>query len=814
MFARLEDIDCKVDYFGGKAMNLAKLVQHEVRVPNGFAMSFAAFEKYLSYNQIEHRKEVVLSQSVQIQLKLQSGTFPKEVKDEWEQYFTQLKEMTKAKEYVVRSSCSCEDSGKTSMAGIFETFANLHSFEELEKAAKACYASMYSDKAIAWMLKNHINIESARMGLVIQEFIPGHPSGVMFTVDTVTMKDDVICINTVDDVCSNFVDGSNASRMYQVDKVTGNRIEDDSINKIQVASSQMQNDFLEQDLIFKLYETAKKVEDIFHCYQDIEWTTANKQIVVLQARPVTTFYKQQPFEIQWKDEKESQNTWFRLCEQPCPPILKKVYETEAANIAKGAFDAALRMELYGDLTEQNGYYYGGSKELNEEALQRNAKRYEGFIEVNSLLEKEVFIDVVLPELESDVDHMMKLYQEPVDAIQCLSLLDASVSYIEKCARLHDLASKSADMIIYAFTDYCISKCKTITSNDIFDLLYSESLMSKERKALLSIVNEIKSDKQLSTMFSECLFDELLYARLQVLPHAKQLLDDLDEYCKTYGISGNVFDVALPEICYENPVVCLRKVRSILNVNDIQQVEQSVITTRQNKIENQFVHNLHSDEEKQEFNRRLKLARKAFLAKDNHHVSMDSMPRGLFRLAISRCAKILVSQGVLQSKEDIIYLTVDEVRDLLHIQNQNMSNLMNERKAMYEKQIHMVPPEIIGNLEINFDYPQGSQKQYQSEMNGVSGLKKKVTGTAYFSVPNCAKEDMILVLPNGHSDIMDILEHVKGIIFEGGSPYDHLGIIAREWNIPTLYYVSDVFHNVKPGDRLELDGIDGKVRILV
>jgi rifampicin phosphotransferase len=52
-----------------------------------------------------------------------------------------------------------------------------------------------------------------------------------------------------------------------------------------------------------------------------------------------------------------------------------------------------------------------------------------------------------------------------------------------------------------------------------------------------------------------------------------------------------------------------------------------------------------------------------------------------------------------------------------------------------------------------------------------------------------------------------------LIFEGGSPFDHLGIIAREMNIPAVYYVKDACKLLKNGDEVELDGLNGQVVLL-
>jgi pyruvate,water dikinase len=138
-----------------------------------------------------------------------------------------------------------------------------------------------------------------------------------------------------------------------------------------------------------------------------------------------------------------------------------------------------------------------------------------------------------------------------------------------------------------------------------------------------------------------------------------------------------------------------------------------------------------------------------------------------------------------------------------------------RKELFKKQTRLLPSPMIGfvpeGLDFNF---YGNSHDAKSSLKGVSGLKKIVVGKVHIGLPQYLDDDYILVLPTGHfSDIIHILGYVKGIIFEGGAPYDHLGIIAREMDIPTLYYVHGVSNVLKTGDNIKLDGVNGEILVL-
>ncbi|MBW9156628.1 hypothetical protein G9F71_019325 [Clostridium sp. FP2] len=72
------------------------------------------------------------------------------------------------------------------------------------------------------------------------------------------------------------------------------------------------------------------------------------------------------------------------------------------------------------------------------------------------------------------------------------------------------------------------------------------------------------------------------------------------------------------------------------------------------------------------------------------------------------------------------------------------------------------------------------------------------------------------VPNGFalsSEFEPIVNHVKGVIVESGSPFDHLGILAREMNIPVIYNVKNAMSILKEGDEALLDGFVGEVKII-
>ena len=76
------------------------------------------------------------------------------------------------------------------------------------------------------------------------------------------------------------------------------------------------------------------------------------------------------------------------------------------------------------------------------------------------------------------------------------------------------------------------------------------------------------------------------------------------------------------------------------------------------------------------------------------------------------------------------------------------------------------------------------------------------------------EDFILVL----GDVRDmhpaaVSRAIKGLIVANGSPFDHIGIVTREYGIPAIFGATNAPQVIHNGDTVELDGKSGIARVV-
>ena len=215
---------------GGKAENLAKLIQANLPVPDGIAVGLSAFDN--------------------------SSKLLEDAKHQIEQYIKQNKL------YAVRSSALAEDADGASWAGQFETYLDTKP-EDVMVKVELCHNSAKS-RAKAYA-KDKTTTENFDIAVVVQEMLKPEYAGVLFTKDPVTGKD-LLVTEYVEGLGEELVSG----------RADPKRIELNSDKQVKAPFDTQQ-----------LAQLASRVEQLFGVPQDIEWVWAESKIWLVQARPIT-----------------------------------------------------------------------------------------------------------------------------------------------------------------------------------------------------------------------------------------------------------------------------------------------------------------------------------------------------------------------------------------------------------------------------------------------------------------------------------------------------------------------------------------------
>lgn len=322
-----------INVVGGKNSSLGEMYNQlsaaKVPVPNGFAITTYAFEKFLDDNNLRTKiyeplqnldindleKLSVVSKS--IRKKIMSAVFASDFIDSVAYAYYKLignSENTVA----VRSSATAEDLPSSSFAGQQETFLNISGIDEVLLAIKKVYASLFSDRAIAYRQHHNFVHSEVSLSVGIQLMVRSDlaSSGVMFTADTESGFKDVIFITSSYGLGESIVQGSvNPDEFYVYKPFVHNDMQtkhvpiirrklgskeqkliysnhngcDNSVIMKDVSQSSRNIYSLSDEDILILSQHAIAIEKHYQRTMDIEWAKdgTTGEIFILQARPET-----------------------------------------------------------------------------------------------------------------------------------------------------------------------------------------------------------------------------------------------------------------------------------------------------------------------------------------------------------------------------------------------------------------------------------------------------------------------------------------------------------------------------------------------
>jgi pyruvate,water dikinase len=222
---------------GGKNASLGEMVRtlsaEGVRVPPGFATTADAYWRFVDENALRSRVSdhlaalaagrISLAEAgLAIRTAFLHGEWPSDTATAIVTAYQELCRRTGRNEIdvAVRSSATAEDLPEASFAGQQETFLNIRGEKALLDACRRCYASLFTDRAIAYRQAQHFDHMKVALSIGVQQMIRSDigGSGVMFSIDTETGFDKVVIIDAAWGLGENVVQGAVDPDEYEVFK--------------------------------------------------------------------------------------------------------------------------------------------------------------------------------------------------------------------------------------------------------------------------------------------------------------------------------------------------------------------------------------------------------------------------------------------------------------------------------------------------------------------------------------------------------------------------------------------------------------------
>ncbi|MFF5206039.1 PEP/pyruvate-binding domain-containing protein [Streptosporangium sp. NPDC000396] len=281
------------DTCGGKAGALGALLRAGLPVPDGFVVSFAAYlaavrdlnlGRFASESDdLDATRQVIETRPVHATVIDALGNALDELGDP---------------PVAVRSSAANEDTGQASAAGQHESFLAVHGVSEVADAVRACWASLFSPRAIDYRRtsgRDDQPSDDLMMAVIVQRQLDAEVSGVMFTPAD---PNDATQIEASWGLGPSIVGGKVTPDAYCVaDDGSVTRAIADKRTRLDRHGTQLvirdvptrtrNQPTIDDATATQLAKLGKEIAALLGGPQDIEWAIVDGRTWILQARPVT-----------------------------------------------------------------------------------------------------------------------------------------------------------------------------------------------------------------------------------------------------------------------------------------------------------------------------------------------------------------------------------------------------------------------------------------------------------------------------------------------------------------------------------------------
>ncbi|OAG27503.1 phosphoenolpyruvate synthase [Thermodesulfatator autotrophicus] len=323
-----------VPLVGGKNASLGEMYRNltpkGVNVPDGFAVTAAAYRYFIHENHLDDKIRKILTgldthnikdlqrRGKKVRELILKADMPEKLAKAIKEAYHKLEEKYYPEvDVAVRSSATAEDLPDASFAGQQETFLNVRGAENVIEFVKRCFASLFTDRAISYRQDKGFDHFNVYLSVAIQKMVRSDSasSGVMFTIDTESGFREVVYITGAWGLGENVVQGAVNPDEFYVFKPTLKKRFKPILSKklgskelmmvygkskrcpvrnVKTPKELRQKFCLTDDEILKLAEWAIIIEEHYGRPMDIEWAkdgdgknVGTGELFIVQARPET-----------------------------------------------------------------------------------------------------------------------------------------------------------------------------------------------------------------------------------------------------------------------------------------------------------------------------------------------------------------------------------------------------------------------------------------------------------------------------------------------------------------------------------------------
>ncbi|SHK55047.1 rifamycin-inactivating phosphotransferase [Desulforamulus aeronauticus] len=863
---------------GGKGANLGELYHvFGSAVPAGFCVTTSAYRDFVNtsgefagfLNSLELINAEALPELKEAGQRLRRHLESLDMPDQIQQAIIQAWRQTGSDyAYAIRSSATAEDLPGASFAGQQDTFLNIEGEKQILDSVRKCWASLFTDRAIAYRQKNGFEHKHVLLAVVVQRMVFPEVSGIMFTAEPVTGNRKIVSIDASFGLGEALVSGIVSADLYQV---RANKLIKKQIAKKEqaiyakseggtvtvVLSEERQTaQALSDETAIRLAGMGGSIEGHFGNPQDIEWCLANNEIFILQSRPITTLYpipqvadaKLHLF-ISFGHQQmmtEAMKPLGISALRTLAPIGKKLPQDESDLLLEAGG------RLYVDVT-QFLEYPQIRKRLPElllnidEMIGRAVQDFIGREEVRSALQTEnkrlelAFVKKALPtvfallrnilyrdnswaidEMNLFIHHQVKENKRKLQKVsgpERIEQIQEILATLLPTAFLQVAPSMGAAIITYKLIENLSEKWLGDAAElDSISKSPSGNVTTEMGLALGDVADALRNHPAVIEYLKQA-DNATFFDGLRAVPGGEDVLPVFLHYFEQYGMRGTgEIDVTRPrwrEVPTQLVPVLLSHSKSVRpgqhRRDFLAGKEEAELAA--DRLLNRLRQTPRGNLKAKRMQRLLKVHR-TLIGIREHPKYFIVQNLDLIKQAIMQEAAKLVTAGILEDPEDVFWFSLQEIKKIIETQQVDQK-IIARRKEKFQQEAKLAPPRAITSegeiisAKPGAQVPPGALAGSPVSAGTVEGYARVILKLEEAKLD---KGD-ILVAPYTDPAWTPLFPLAAGLVTEVGGLMTHGAVVAREYGIPAVVGVDQATRKIQDGQKIRVDGSQGFIEIL-
>ncbi|MEU5790256.1 rifamycin-inactivating phosphotransferase [Micromonospora purpureochromogenes] len=856
----LQEVDeTQVAVVGGKAAHLGGLSRIDgIRVPAGFCLTTAAFRRIMAEAPpIDDRldqlsclnaddREAIRAASAEIRRTIEETAIPGELAAAITRALAQFGEQAA---YAVRSSATAEDLPTASFAGQQDTYLNVVGPAAILQHVSRCWASLFTERAVTYRLRNGIDHRTVHMAVVVQQMVFSEAAGILFTADPVTGNRKVATVDASLGLGEALVSGLVNPDVFQVrdgevvaEAVAAKRravhaLPAGGTQEVTIDPQRQEQPALTGAQVVRLVQLGRRIEAHFGRPQDIEWCLVDDDFQIVQSRPITTL-----FPIPAAGDREN-HVYVSVGHQqmmtdPMKPLGLSMWQLTAMapmHEAGGRLFVDVTRHLASPASRA-GFLdmVGKGDPLTRDALETVLGRDDFVPSLPDAGPGRPPVGGASAPIETDPAIVTELIERSQASNAALrrdiatltgpALFDFLLEAFQEHKRvLSDPLSMRAIMAGMEATWWLNDQLQEWLGEknvaDTLTLSAPGNVTSEMGLALLDVADVIRPHPEVVT-FLQGVEDDGFLDELPKLAGGTEARDAIEAYLDRYGMrcAGEI-DITRPRWS-ERPTTLVPLILDHVKLvepgaaerrfeqgrQEAQQKEQDVLSR---------LRALPDGEHKAAEAKRMIDRLRTFIGYREYPKYGIVSRYFVYKHALLQEAERLVRADVLAEKEDIFYLTFQELHDVVR-SNSVDDQLIQQRKDAFGSYHALTPPrvltsegEAIAGAYRRDDVPTGALTGLPVSAGTVEGRARVILDMAQADL----EPGDILVTAHTDPSWTPLFVAVTGLVTEVGGLMTHGAVIAREYGLPAVVGVADATRLIADGQRIRVHGSDGYVEIL-